>query len=255
MLFSPLPDNVINILELYDTVFYNKSSRSIKFQEKYLREEYQKLEKELSRKREELSFLQHKINTITEFLDNVDTITSDDISQLYNISNEREIRSEEIVQDIYHLTKTPLRTVLGALNSLNITKNECDNSSEEIIEIIRKQVSLIEIILDGYRQILVDDPELKTLCNIPQFLKSSAESTAKLGNKNIVCLIDSFPEKICDQGNSYAILLLKPLIDNAIEASPDGNNIYVRVTENQNEFIVNVNHLKKDTKTSATDLI
>ena len=50
MLFSPLPDNVINILELYDTVFYNKSSRSIKFQEKYLREEYQKLEKELSRK-------------------------------------------------------------------------------------------------------------------------------------------------------------------------------------------------------------
>ena len=63
MLFSPLPDNVINILELYDTVFYNKSSRSIKFQEKYLREEYQKLEKELSRKREELSFTEWPCTT------------------------------------------------------------------------------------------------------------------------------------------------------------------------------------------------
>lgn len=145
-----------------------------------------------------------------------------------------------IVRDIYHLTKAPLLTISQESKNIEIFKDDVEHQ-EESRKAIENQIFLVEIILDGFRQIAMELPDPGYMDDVELLLKTAAQSASKTGNKTVPLIIkDPLPKIICYQGNRYAAIILKPLIDNAVEASPNGKPVIVRCYDKEDECIVTV---------------
>ena len=148
--------------------------------------------------------------------------------------------SQSVIREIFHLTKTPLLTINAAVK--NLSGNQDSQLSEvqkEKLSTIVDNVLTVKLIIEAYRKLLTVS-EVSTSEAIVPHIKTIVTSTCNVYGKQITPDISNFPERVSVHGNNVIIILLMPLIHNAIEASPNKGNIVIRCTENDDNYIITV---------------
>lgn len=163
---------------------------------------------------------------------------------------------QSIVREIFHLTKTPLLTINAAVRNLTSNSNEpLSKIQREKLNTIKDNVLTVKLIIEAYRK-LATASEAATSEAILPHIETAFASMCNLCNKQLKVDISVFPEKISVHGNNVIIILLMPLIHNAIEAAPDASEIAIKcmetdeyckiVVENICESVPKQSNLRKD---------
>ena len=131
----------------------------------------------------------------------------------------------------------------AAENLLDLTT---DISTEPLLEFllpIKNDALLIKTILGEYRRLVTDLP-VESISNasnnIETLLEAVFESACCINGKMLIRNFSHFPKEVSNHGNNFAVILLKPLIDNAVEAAPNGSEITVISHEDEDCVSVTV---------------
>ena len=173
---------------------------------------------------------------------NKHVITPKDQAEIISSSEEY---NQSIIREIYHLTKTPLLTISAAVKNLS---NSCEHPLSQVqkekLSTILDNVSTVKIILEAYRR-LATVSDISTNEDIVSYIKTAITSICDVCEKQVKQSISSFPEKVSAHGNNIMIILLMPLIHNAIEASPNMANISIQCAEKEDNYIITVENTCK----------
>lgn len=198
-------------------------------------------QRNLERSQAQLNELNSKMRKIEELLSGTVGSYKQDITtggELKNIVSEES--SQSIVREIFHLTKTPLLTITAALKNLsNNLEAPLTKIQKEKLSTIMDNVSTVKLILEAYRK-LVTVTEISTSEDIVSYIDTAITSMCSVCGKQINKSISDFPEKIGVHGNNVIIILLMPLIHNAIEASPDKASISIKCVETNEKYVITV---------------
>lgn len=223
-----------------------------------LYEEYYSLfQKIMKQNQDQLDAMDLKIDKIQEIISG-GTIKLEKNTALRNDSSSAlplEEAGQSIVREIFHLTKTPLLTINAAVRNLSNPNEPLSKIQREKLTTIEDNVLTVKLIIEAYRK-LATASEAATSEAIVPHIETAFASMCNLCNKQLKAAISDFPEKISVHGNNVIIILLMPLIHNAIEAAPDASEIaincletdeYCKITvENICESVPKQSNLKKD---------
>lgn len=239
----------VNLIEFATILFPeffgspNKAYSSDRYNARLFEDFYVLSQKNLDRNLAQLNELNLKMSKIEEILSGtVETYIND-------TKNERPmetIESEQsIVREIVHLAKTPLLTTkIAAKNLLSDSENELSEKQKEKLETIMDNVSTVKLILEAYRK-LVMVSNVSTNEDIVSYIKTAIMAMCDVCKKQINYDICNFPEKISVHGNNVMIILLMPLIHNAIEASPDNEKLIIKCDEKEDNYTIVVENACK----------
>lgn len=204
-------------------------------------------QKNLDRSQAQLNELNQKLYQIESMLqgkteNNKQVVTTKDQVEIISSSEEY---NQSIIREIYHLTKTPLLTISAAVRNLsNSNEHPLSQVQKEKLSTILDNVSTVKIILEAYRR-LATVSDISTNEDIVAYIKTAITSICDVCDKQVKQSISSFPEKISAHGNNIMIILLMPLIHNAIEASPNMANISIQCIEKEDNYIITVENTCK----------
>lgn len=222
-------------------------------------------QKNLDRNQAQLNELNQKLYQIESLLqgkteNNKQVVTAKNKVEIISSSEEC---NQSIIREIYHLTKTPLLTISAAARNMpNSSEHSLSQVQKEKLSTILDNVSTVKIILEAYRR-LTTVSDISTNEDIVSYIKTAITSICDVCEKQVKQSISSFPEKVSAHGNNIIIILLIPLIHNAIEASPNMANISIQCVEKEDNYIITVentcktppkqNDLERDGYSTKTD--
>ena len=166
--------------------------------------------------------------------------------------------STAMIREMFHLTKTPLMSIRFAVeNFIELSQTPLSDSQIQFLNSIKDDAKLVSIIIGEYRRLATEipiDAATYTGDNIECLLNAVLASACRLNKKNLCGNISTFPNEISNHGNHFAVVLLKPLIDNAVEAAPDGTEIKIDCDENDDSIIVTIENYCGDSLPLDEDL-
>lgn len=220
---------------------------------------YMLSQKNLDRSQTQLRDLNLKLNKIEELLTgtvgshNSDAVQNEKPKNISFVEDSNQL----IVREIFHLTKTPLLTINVAIkNLLNNNEDHLTATQKEKLSTIMDNASTVKLIIEAYRR-LVTVSDVSTNEDIVSYIKTAVSSICDVCKKQIKQEISEFPEKISVHGNNVIIILMMPLIHNAIEASPDNANLVIKCIEEEDKYKITVENTcivtpkKKDLNTDG----
>jgi len=167
------------------------------------------------------------------------------------------------MKELFHSLMTPITTVNRSLTNISISKTD-DNFTEvldENLESIKNSMSYIDALLYAYRSMamLNFNPKDSNI-NLRNFVTNTITSLCEQINKRVNIKIDDSFSEIEGFKSQFIVALLLPLLQNAVEASPDGSDILLskdvggdRVTIeiiNQTIKLMDTNDLQRDNFTT-----
>ena len=151
-----------------------------------------------------------------------------------------DVYSQSVIREIFHLTKTPLLTINAAIKNLSGNhETPLSQVQKEKLSTIADNVLTVKLIIEAYRKLLTVS-EVSTSEAIVPHLETIITSMSNVCSKQINADISNFPEKISVHGNNVIIILLMPLIHNAVEASPNMGNIVIKCNEKEDTYVITV---------------
>lgn len=203
---------------------------------------YMLSQKNLDRSQLQLGELNLKINKIEELL--TGAVGSYKLDTEQNEKSENisfaEYSNQSIIREIYHLTKTPLLTINIAMkNLLNNNEEHLSRTQKEKLSIIMDNASTVKLIIEAYRRLVILS-DVSTNEDIVSYIKTAVSSICEICKKQIKQEISEFPERLSIHGNNVIIILMMPLIHNAIEASPNEANLIIKCIEKEDDYIITV---------------
>ncbi|MCL2079975.1 MAG: GHKL domain-containing protein [Oscillospiraceae bacterium] len=237
----------LNLLEFATLLFpeyfgsYKMASTSSKYDFRLFEEYYELSQRSMSKNKMQFEELNAKIDKLSkilvdkplEIVESIDIISDNTQSSMgqYN---------QSIVREIAHLIKTPLLTINTTIKNLQSNKNEhLSDIQKGKMAIIRDNVQTINLIIDAYRK-LETLSETSVSDAIVPHLKTAIISLCESSGKSIKTQIGDFPEKLSVHGNNVITILLLPLINNAIEASPENSDLKVFCNEKTEGYLITV---------------
>lgn len=142
-------------------------------------------------------------------------------------------RGLDISKEMAHALKTPLARI-NVLSDIMASEAAIDPDRARHLSGIKSAVQVCQYYLDAFRSLLAgtsiaggDEAKFKTS------LKNALLTYVSASSKEIGVLVDA-PERIRALPTYYAIAVLLPLVENAVEASADGDLIEITITESDN---------------------
>ncbi len=209
-------------------------------------EEYHSLLKKITKQNQgQLDAMDAKIDKIQEIiLGGASKLEKD--TTLHNGSGSAlpsDESGQSIVREIFHLTKTPLLTIDAAVRNLSRNSNEpLSKIQSEKLTTIKDNVLTVKLIIEAYRK-LATASEGATSDAILPHIETAFASTCNLCNKQLKAAISDFPEKISVHGNNVILILLMPLIHNAIEAAPDASVVGINCLETDEYYKITIKNI------------
>ncbi len=90
---------------------------------------------------------------------------------------------------------------------------------------------------------MVTSSEGATSDAILPYIETAFASMCNLCNKQLNATISDFPEKISVYGNNVILILLMPLIHNAIEAAPDASVVGINCLETDEHYKITIENI------------
>ena len=245
----------LGILEFANLIFpefysNNRTHISEKYENRLFEEYYYLLRKNINLNNRQYQEITDKLNQILMS----DTSSIDEDSTVENNAKETSDYAQSIVREINHCVKTPLMTVRSAVKNILYSESVTELQKEKL-ETIISNISMIESIINGYRQLVVfSDDNIHD--SITTHISTVAKAINQQYNKSVKLNIKDFVDPNIAYGNNIVTIILLPLIHNALEASPvDGtitvkciekNKIYNISVENYCENSVAIDNLNED---------
>lgn len=151
---------------------------------------------------------------------------------------ERSSHKSDVTREISHALKTPLARIDAILEVLG------DTSSPNVIEQISSARSALQVchyFLDAFRSLSFNDIFQKGEVepDLYQSVLDAARAYATGSGKNLSLQV-VLPNRTASIQPYYAVAVLMPLIENAVEASPPGSEIQISGAEVGGRLLINV---------------
>ena len=145
--------------------------------------------------------------------------------------------SAQIIRELAHSLGTPLAQIKAQALRLAAA-----NEGERVdLEKIIAAVDLSNSFIGAFREIArISGPSSKLpLASLSKALRTAADVYLSKVNK-LVKLSISVPEQTEEYTNAYLLSILAPLIENAIEASPEGEDVSIAFVPDESKIVFNV---------------
>lgn len=227
---------LIEFANLIFPEFYsnNRTHISEKYENRLFEEYYYLLRKNINLSNRQYQEISDKLNQILIS----DANNKGEDSTIENNVKETSDYAQSIVREINHCVKTPLMTVKFAVKNILNSEGVTDLQKEKL-ETINSNISMIESIINGYRQLVVFSNE-NIYDNITTHISTVAKAINQQYSKSVKLNIKDFVNPDIAYGNNIITIMLLPLIHNALEASPVDGTITVKCVEKNKFYTINV---------------
>lgn len=210
---------------------------------------YQHMRFLLERENKDVIDLSQKIDLLLDMM--VEKLPKDEMIQ--SATKDDESGCQNQIRELFHAIETPLVSTELATTNLRESFDSLDDNQKNKFSKILDNLKLIKSILYAYRELsfmtMYSDsntflPLPKIITSIPQFLSDDYQS--------IKLTVNALPDRIPMYSSNLVTVLLLPLIQNALEASPNKEVVVdYRITD-ENHIIQIINTCTKTPR--QTDL-
>jgi signal transduction histidine kinase len=155
-----------------------------------------------------------------------------------------ELSAKVILAELTHSMKSPLLTLKGnASNLASLFPADGDSDTLQRLEDIVWGVRECELALDTFRQLVDDSSEVTRLglLSLREAVAYLHGSTDRLLSRGTI-LASAVPEEVPGFSQDYLVTLLRPLVENAVEASPPGREVTVAIFDEDDVVRVSVDN-------------
>lgn len=226
-----------------------KSSRNTSMDIRMYEDFYQHMRFLLERENKDVIDLSQKIDLLLDMM--VEKLPKDEMIQ--SATKDDESGCQNQIRELFHAIETPLVSTELATTNLRESFDSLDDNQKNKFSKILDNLKLIKSILYAYRELsfmtMYSDsntflPLPKIITSIPQFLSDDYQS--------IKLTVNALPDRIPMYSSNLVTVLLLPLIQNALEASPNKEVVVdYRITD-ENHIIQIINTCTKTPR--QTDL-
>lgn len=226
-----------------------KSSRNTSMDIRMYEDFYQHMRFLLERENKDVIDLSQKIDLLLDMM--VEKLPKGEMIQ--SATKDDESGCQNQIRELFHAIETPLVSTELATTNLRESFDSLDDNQKNKFSKILDNLKLIKSILYAYRELsfmtMYSDsntflPLPKIITSIPQFLSDDYQS--------IKLTVNALPDRIPMYSSNLVTVLLLPLIQNALEASPNKEVVVdYRITD-ENHIIQIINTCTKTPR--QTDL-
>ncbi len=152
------------------------------------------------------------------------------------------------IRELFHALETPIATSEMALSNLKLSFDSVTDYQNEKIEKITNAIKLIKSILFAYRELtfmnIYNDENV--FFSLPEIINSIPELMSKNHTCDVVLEQRNIPNAIHKYSTNLIVVLILPLIHNAIEACPNNKPIIIEYSNTDSADTITIeNHCKQ----------
>lgn len=225
--------------ELYAS---KRSYRSYSMDMRYYEDLYQRL-------RHTINFENNKaIDDINTKLDTLNIYIKTSLkSATSNTSSAEAHGRQNQIRELFHALETPIATSEMALATLKASFESLSELQDGKFDRIENALKLIKSILFAYRELTFMNiySDENTFFSLPDIINSIPSLMTKNLNGNILDQ-RNIPNNLPQYSTNLIVVLLLPLINNAIEASPENKRVLIEYSQSDKGSIITIeNHCKQ----------
>lgn len=148
------------------------------------------------------------------------------------------------IRELFHALETPIATSEMALSNLGVSFDSLTDVQENKFAKIQNNIKLIKSILFAYRELTfmnIYNSE-NIFFSLPTIIDSMKDIVSSVASNSITIEQQGIPDSIPPYSANLIVVLILPLIHNAIEASPSKKSIFINYTESEKEHIITYGH-------------
>lgn len=228
--------------ELLPELYMRRSYRSYSMDMRYYEDLYERLRHSINyENNKSFDNLNAKLDSINVYIKNsLKPATS-------STSSAEEHGRQNQIRELFHALETPIATSEMALATLKASFDSLSELQDGKFDRIANALKLIKSILFAYRELTFMNiySTENTFFSLPEIINSIPELMTKDIYSNILQQ-RNIPNNIPKYSTNLIVVLLLPLIHNAIEASPENKPVLVEYSESEKGCIITVeNHCKQ----------
>lgn len=152
------------------------------------------------------------------------------------------------IRELFHALETPIATSEMAISNLLASFDSLTDEQESKFAKIQNNIKLIKSILFAYRELTFMNiySSENTFFSLPTIIDSMKDIVSCATMNSISIEQHGIPDNIPPYSTNLIVVLILPLIHNAIEASPKKKSVLVNYTESAEGYIIQIkNHCKQ----------
>lgn len=186
----------------------------------------------------------HDLNVIIRILESNST---EYVGIIYDVTEMKQIEKvhEDFISNISHELKTPTTSIIGFAETLLAGAKDDADASEEFIQIIESEGKRLLGLIQNIMMLLKTEKDIYMLDTVVSHPETAVEEELerylyKISKKEIEVTFDSSISKETElPGNAFQ-LIVKNLLENAIEYTGVGDSIFIYLKEQDEELILTV---------------
>ena len=186
----------------------------------------------------------HDLNVIIRILESNST---EYVGIIYDVTEMKQIEKvhEDFISNISHELKTPTTSIIGFAETLLAGAKDDADASEEFIQIIESEGKRLLGLIQNIMMLLKTEKDIYMLDTVVSHPETVVEEELerylyKISKKEIEVTFDSSISKETElPGNAFQ-LIVKNLLENAIEYTGVGDSIFIYLKEQDEELILTV---------------
>lgn len=177
----------------------------------------------------------------------LESSTTEYVGIIYDVTEMKQIEKvhEDFISNISHELKTPTTSIIGFAETLLAGAKDDPNASEEFIQIIESEGKRLLALIQNIMMLLKTEKDIYMLDTVVSNPVTVIEEELerylfKLSEKNIQVTFDStLSKEVALPGNAFQ-LIVKNLIENAVEYTGENDSIFIYLKEMDDELILTV---------------
>lgn len=186
----------------------------------------------------------YELNVIIRILE---SSTTEYVGIIYDVTEMKQIEKvhEDFISNISHELKTPTTSIIGFAETLLAGAKDDPNASEEFIQIIENEGKRLLALIQNIMMLLKTEKDIYMLDTVVSNPVTVIEEELerylfKISEKNIQVTFDSsLSKEVALPGNAFQ-LIVKNLIENAVEYTGENDSIFIYLKEMDDELILTV---------------
>lgn len=219
--------------ELFTTKrVYRRSSMDMRYYEDFI----EKIRFMLKSDNRTLDELNQKIDSLNQNIENnlLPNFKQDGLSETYGCQNQ--------IRELFHALETPIATSEMAIANLAVSFGTLTDMQKDKFDKIQNNIKLIKSILFAYRELTFMNiySYENTLFSLPEIIDSMKDILPCEEADSIVLEKQGIPDSIPQYSTNLIVVLIMPLIHNAIEASPCKKNVVINYTQTEIGYTIKI---------------
>ncbi|HCM90474.1 MULTISPECIES: ATP-binding protein [Vagococcus] len=187
---------------------------------------------------------QHDLNVIIRILE---SSTTEYVGIIYDVTDVKQIEKvhEDFISNISHELKTPTTSIIGFAETLLSGAKDDPEASEEFLKIIESEGQRLLVLIQNIMMLLKTEKDIYMLDTVVSHPETVIEEELeryqyKISQKKLKITFDStIKREIQLPGNAFQ-LIVKNLLENAVEYTRNEDSIFIYLKEMDNELIFSI---------------